>query len=899
MSASIILGSTSFDNNAVIPQQFKNSVECSGNNRSPEFNWTLYGIVQAHVESFNLYVENVNLPGSSTNGKFLHWGVRGITKVQQQISENGWWLDPSTLVLSTDYTSGDKVNGWNGPCADNPYLYRAWVEAKIAPQYAPFIWAEGAPADLILRSNYYLFLDRPTNMVDSPTTIDCNSSQCPPGYDLIGGVCQEVVTQASILHNIVYTPVPAHQLLAWGEYGTMFIRNANQYTFPIIGSINNTFSLKDSAGRSVASDLIGKAFLNNTHVGTIISNDNHDLWFPYLDRIKSRLNTTAIWTTNDDSGLPYNEWIGFTYCLNLNEVGNYCIGFAADNAMRFKINGNLIACWETKRTDTYDSIKIWYLFEIELKPGANIIEIECLNLSDFGGFGFEIYDASIDELEALTTPEELDLSGYVIFNSKDPAITHFDLGEYSGYSCPDGFSLSCDKLVCTKISKVDPVVVECCWVIESCLDSQERYYIRIVDSYPDVIYFDSVYTFTGNQIFVDSQTGKPKCFKVVDKVICDQGEPDAVDVEVLQYYGDNGCSICLTSVKFQRCDNAAIERVVTMQQNQPALTVGNIYRISADPTNCYIYLGDTTDEVTDNGVAIVNDFQTDNCGVCNGCLRIRNCNTDQDYLIKLAPGADNPDISEVGHIMRFVGHPDIDLRCWKFIGYEDCIDPDYTNILVDTIYDCEECGVCLQYYKLTDCSNPENILYIYWQEYGEFTRTEFQNQEITEVGSSRLESQSSYVFDFDETTCYTAERLYGLCEEMTAPTYNISNVIYEVNDCEQCNSLCYKFIDCETQEELFPQPQVGLGIYMGRTIRWTTVEDPDTIRCASVQPFRCLDSGELTETSWVLQPGCYEDCETCLAKESPVQSEFYIRKRTINPGSTIPSCGSDTNCNCY
>ena len=125
MSASIILGSTSFDNNAVIPQQFKNSVECGGNNRSPEFNWTLYGIVQAHVESFNLYVENVNLPGSSPNGKFLHWGVRGITKVQQQISENGWWLDPSTLVLSTDYTSGDKVNGWNGPCADNPYLYFA------------------------------------------------------------------------------------------------------------------------------------------------------------------------------------------------------------------------------------------------------------------------------------------------------------------------------------------------------------------------------------------------------------------------------------------------------------------------------------------------------------------------------------------------------------------------------------------------------------------------------------------------------------------------------------------------------------------------------------------------------------------------------------------------------
>ncbi len=895
MSVSISLTSTSFDNNAVIPQQFKNNIICGGNNRSPEFSWTLYGIVQAHVEHFNLYVENTNLPGSSPHGKFLHWAVTEITKTQQQIVENGWWLDPNTNVLSTDYISGDKINGWNGPCADQQYLYRAWIEAKIAPQYAAFIWGEDIPVDLILRSNYYLFLDRATNVIDNPTIADCNSEICPPGYELIGNQCQEIITQAATLNNVIYTPV-VRTSPAWGEFGTKFIRNTDQYSFPIKGTANVTYGFTDNAGIAVSSDLIGPVWVANKHLGPIISTSHHNLWYP-SDSLTSRFNNTGVWTNANNH--PIKEWIGFTYCLTILETRTYCIGLAGDNTMRFKVNGELIVYWPSPELEPQDTYRVWYIFEIKLKAGINIIEVEGYNQRFDAGLGFEIYEATVDELEVLANPTELSLSDYVIFDSRNPAIEEFNIGENSGYNCPDGFALSCDEVVCTQIHKSDAEIVNCCWIIENCLNPQEQYRIQISINYTEPIFLDGVYQFTNNQIFIDSQTGFPKCFKIIGKAVCDQGTTDAVDVEVIQYYGSLACNACLTPHKFQRCDNAVIERIVTLQQNQPDLIVGNIYQLNIDPGNCYIYLGESTETITDTGITIILDYQTDDCDVCNGCLRIRNCNSNEDRIIRLAVGADNPNLDQVGNIMTFVGHPDIDYRCWKFIGYEDCIDPDYINILLDTVYDCKECGVCLQYYKLTDCANPENILYIYWQEAGEFQYEEFPNEEISEIQTSRLESHASYVFDFDESTCFTAERQYGLCEPMTAPVLNISNLIYEVDDCEECGALCYKLVDCETQEEYRPEPQTGLGIYLGRTVRWTTEEDPNTIRCASVQSYRCLDGADLPITTWILQEGCYVDCESCVAQEETVEPNFYIRKRVIKPGSTIPPCTDSTNTNCY
>lgn len=892
MSVSISLTSTSFSNNTVIPQQFKNTVVCQGSNRSPEFSWTLFGIVPAHVEFFNLYVENTDLPGTSPNGKFLHWGVQNIRRDQLQIVENGWWLNADVNVLSTDYSAGDRLNGWNGPCAENPYTYQAWIEAKIAPQFAAFIWGNNPPADLILRSNFYLFLDRPTNVIDSPTTADCSTSVCPPGYELIGDQCQEIITQVARQNAIVYTLTPKTSV-AWGIYGTKFIRNANQYQFPIIGTANNTYGFRDNNNTIVSSDLIGPNFVAVSHVGPVISTSNHDLWYP-ATILNTRMNKLGIWTNAGND--PIGEWIGFTYCVNIIESGIYCIGLAADNLMRFKINGELVAAWLSDLQPA-DPFRMWYVFEVELTAGVTIIDVEGKNSGGAAGFAFEIYKATVDELEALNDESELNIADYVIFNSVDPAITEFTIGENSGYTCPDSFALSCDEVVCIQINKEEASIVECCWVIQNCLNESEEYHIQIDINYPNPIYLNGIYQFSGNQIFIDSNTGLPKCFRITNKVVCDQGTTDAVDVQVLTY--SDSCSTCLQPHKFQQCDNPIIERVVILQQNQPTLTVGNIYKISTDPTECYIYLGISDDEITDVGVSITLDYQSDDCGVCRGCLRIRNCNTNEDRIIRLTNSTNNPNLDQVGNIMRFTGNVDLTDRCFKFMGYEDCTDPDYTDIEIETIYDCEECGVCVQYYKLTDCSNPENILYIYWQEFGEFTREDFQNQEITAVQGSRLESQASYVFDFDETTCFTAERQYGLCEPMSAPTYNISNLVYMVDNCEECGALCYKFVDCETQEEFRPEPQIGIGIYLGRTIRWTTEEDPETVRCASVQSYRCLDGEALPITSWIIQEGCYTDCESCLNEEEPVEPNFFIRKRAINPGSTIPACKDNTNTNCY
>src|SRR6056297_3187689 len=124
--ASIVLSSTSFGNNDLIPPEFKNQSICGEANRSPQFHWEVFDIPYDCIEYYNLYVEDTDV------ANFKHWSVKEIIKSQTEIIEDGPWLDPGTIVESTNYSSGDRFNGWNGPCVNSGvHLYRAWVEVKI------------------------------------------------------------------------------------------------------------------------------------------------------------------------------------------------------------------------------------------------------------------------------------------------------------------------------------------------------------------------------------------------------------------------------------------------------------------------------------------------------------------------------------------------------------------------------------------------------------------------------------------------------------------------------------------------------------------------------------------------------------------------------------------------
>jgi hypothetical protein len=194
--------------------------------------------------------------------------------------------------------------------------------------------------------------------------------------------------------------------------------------------------------------------------GTVVENS---FWGEHYNDLDSRLNTVGVWAcdpeVHDDGERfpttePTGEWIGFSLCLDIPEAGDYILGFASDNQMRFKINGNLIVNYNTNITANFTW---WWNQAVTLQSGLNIIEIEGYNQSQAASFGAEFAgpfpaNSLVDDASMIAA----DYENNIIFSTIDLVGQPFQLGEESGYSCPDGFSLNlCGEApTCTQIERV-------------------------------------------------------------------------------------------------------------------------------------------------------------------------------------------------------------------------------------------------------------------------------------------------------------------------------------------------------------------------------------------------------------------------------------------------------------
>ena len=93
-------------------------------------NWVLGGFNASAVTSYEILCEDT----SASN--FIHWKVTGISPTQTSIAQNGTWINNTGLTIyPTGYPSpsGDRVNGWNGPCPPSGvHNYRIQVIARLA-----------------------------------------------------------------------------------------------------------------------------------------------------------------------------------------------------------------------------------------------------------------------------------------------------------------------------------------------------------------------------------------------------------------------------------------------------------------------------------------------------------------------------------------------------------------------------------------------------------------------------------------------------------------------------------------------------------------------------------------------------------------------------------------------
>jgi len=277
-------------------------------------------------------------------------------------------------------------------------------------------------------------------IVDNPCLLTgiTNSGQtvisCPIGYSLTpeSDSCLRTFQSDVITSLITYTATQSTAVSSYNKYGTNFYANIDNAIFPIGGY--NPLSDDNGTGTTI----------------TLLQNVRNTLWGddPSAPTIKGRLNNIGVWATTT---VPNDEWIGFTHCLTLTEGGVYSLGICGDNYVRIKVNGQLIINIDLDA----GNFNYWHVFPLTFTSGINIIELEGANQSGSASFGAEIYSTTPDVLSGLTATTQLE--PYIVFSTKNKFGEVFDLGQNSGLSCPDGYSLnSCDTtFYCTRIDKVN------------------------------------------------------------------------------------------------------------------------------------------------------------------------------------------------------------------------------------------------------------------------------------------------------------------------------------------------------------------------------------------------------------------------------------------------------------
>ena len=717
--ATITVTSPDISVGTLIPPVHKGS-PCGQGNINPAFNWVLTGFVSGHISDYEIYMVDLTASGNGPGGKFIHWGVTGLANSYVALAQMQMWSTEN--VLPSDYGSGDASNGYNGPCApsatDNNY--QMMIVANILPEAVGFVGAAQVIGTLRFTDNI--------NNVDNVGTGDCGQAACPPGSELIDGLCQTIETSEATLNGTFYTvEAGATSAENYGRLGMRIYDNIDGLPLPLRG--NNSALLVDDDGvgtpvpLNAASPVLGP------------------VWYNQNLATNGRLNIAGIWALGGTA--PIGEWIGFSTCVVVPTTGVYCLGLAADNRMRCKINGTLIAVFETP--GLVEHFRYWHVIPITLNAGANIIELEGYNESSIAAFGAEIYDATPAELIAVPDVATLE-SQYLLWSTKDRIGQEFNIGETSGYTCPDGTSYdSCNDGQCVKITYTAPKEVECCQLIENCKDPEETYLIKMDPGEPD-IYQNYVYVFAG-----DADLLANKCFKLIGLEVCDKA--DIEDVTIVTVHGDNNCLACESSQRFESCDMEGTFIYVAFAQDY-VLIESNVYELSS-AEGCWRYKGvadEIAPEFTD--VTITVDHSTNFCLICVPCHIFTSCADETEIRVRFAEGVEVPTLNgvyELGIDEALLG------TCWKYTGTDTCDegDADYIDVSVTRDYDCDDCDVCNPKYLITDCSDSSNTDIIEWD----------QNEEP-------LDETLTYVFDFEPDICYNIQaRPPVACgiNEVTAP----------------------------------------------------------------------------------------------------------------------------------
>jgi hypothetical protein len=304
------------------------------------------------------------------------------------------------------------------------------------------------------------------------------SCPCPSGYTptIDSDACIYTITAATSGGSFFYTATTGSVNTAYNAYGVIFYEDITNLSFPITNSgsttsaytengtlLFNTQFLVDNSGRILNIQAGGQGFTPSPYFGP--PSLTNSLWGSGTT-ITGRLNNAGIWVSSGTTP-PYDEYIGFSYCLDIPIGGTYYIAVSGDDYFRFKINGNLV--YQTNSTFPSTSIAQGYgtvflsVFPYTFTSGLNIIEMENLNLTlSPASFVAEIYSGSVSTLSGYTSYSQLSadtLFSTLNFVGQDILLSESGATTNTGYTCPSGYSLyTCSGTpYCVLIDKTDIV----------------------------------------------------------------------------------------------------------------------------------------------------------------------------------------------------------------------------------------------------------------------------------------------------------------------------------------------------------------------------------------------------------------------------------------------------------
>ncbi|NIG54751.1 hypothetical protein [Chitinophaga sp. Cy-1792] len=169
------------------------------------------------------------------------------------------------------------------------------------------------------------------------------------------------------------------------------------------------------------------------------------------------MNRCGLWVDTNNDGTPdavLNKWIGFVATLDVPEDETVFIGIGATtNARILMTNSAGTSVNVVTNTSSWTLYQEWNVYEVQLKKGLNIIQLEGLTtMSSPLCFGAEIYRNTMSDFYNLQG-----VQFNVIWSTASLRGQNIHTGP-NGYSCPTGYALDFNNgsPICRQVL-VDPI----------------------------------------------------------------------------------------------------------------------------------------------------------------------------------------------------------------------------------------------------------------------------------------------------------------------------------------------------------------------------------------------------------------------------------------------------------